>query len=324
MTPLVILVGFLGAGKTTYLRHLLPKLSELGLDPFVIINDYENARVDAELLNGLVAFIQPISGSCVCCGSREELIDALAGFDHQKNRVLIVETNGTTDSEDLIEMLSLNSSLRQFTLPIQVSVIDAKRWQKRFWHNSLELDQARTANFIYLSKQEEIESRRMIQVTDSFAKHSITGALKSPAEFAAELLILTRSVNQTPLRPFEEHSANCSCGHHHEADHHEHDHNHEHHHFASSQLRLPPLLDKQKLESFLATLGEEVIRAKGIVRFSETPNEYHVFQKTDRGSVQFLPIGVPRIEPETVAVFIGPHIDEAHLKANAAKHLSSQ
>ncbi len=48
MTPLVLLVGFLGAGKTTYLRALIPALTAEGLQPHVIINDYQNARVDAE------------------------------------------------------------------------------------------------------------------------------------------------------------------------------------------------------------------------------------------------------------------------------------
>ena len=38
------------------------------------------AKVDAELLRGLVASVLPISGSCVCCGSREELLGALENF----------------------------------------------------------------------------------------------------------------------------------------------------------------------------------------------------------------------------------------------------
>ena len=62
---------------------------------------------------------------------------------------MLVETNGTTDSEMLIETLSLERSLRHFSLPIQISVIDAQRWQKRFWHNALEREQARTASQVF-------------------------------------------------------------------------------------------------------------------------------------------------------------------------------
>ena len=59
MPPLILIVGFLGSGKTTYLRRLLPELRGRGIDPHVIINDYQNARVDAELLRELAVSIVP-------------------------------------------------------------------------------------------------------------------------------------------------------------------------------------------------------------------------------------------------------------------------
>jgi len=44
MPPLIVLVGFLGSGKTAFLRRLLPKPRGHGSDPHVIINDYQNVR----------------------------------------------------------------------------------------------------------------------------------------------------------------------------------------------------------------------------------------------------------------------------------------
>ena len=46
-TPVGIITGFLGAGKTSLLRELLPRLEESGITPRVIINDHQHARVDA-------------------------------------------------------------------------------------------------------------------------------------------------------------------------------------------------------------------------------------------------------------------------------------
>ncbi len=43
MTPLVVIVGFLGSGKTTFLKSLLPELKSQRVAPRVIINDYQNA-----------------------------------------------------------------------------------------------------------------------------------------------------------------------------------------------------------------------------------------------------------------------------------------
>jgi G3E family GTPase len=77
MTPLVLITGFLGSGKTTRLRELLPHLIEAGVRPHVILNDYANADVDSATLRDLVPDITPITGSCVCCDSRDELFDVL-------------------------------------------------------------------------------------------------------------------------------------------------------------------------------------------------------------------------------------------------------
>ena len=194
MTPLILLVGFLGAGKTTYLMRLLPQLSQLGIEAHIIINDYQNASVDAELLQKLTEVIVPISGSCVCCGSRDKLLSALEEFDHRPGRVVIIETNGTTDSEELIELLSLAPELEQFAPPTQVSVIDGKRWQKRFWHNGLELDQAKTANHLFVSRTDEIDDTRLRKVNESLRHHGLPENRLDSSQMASLLGKLTNEL----------------------------------------------------------------------------------------------------------------------------------
>lgn len=324
MTPLVLLVGFLGSGKTTYLRRLLPALQSNGLDPHVVINDYQNARVDAALLQGLVESVVPISGSCVCCGSREELLAALEKFDHAPNRVLVIETNGTTDSEELIELLSLEPALNGFTLPIQLSLIDGKRWQKRFWHNALELEQTRTANYLFVSRADEIDETRAAALAKSFEKHGIAGDRATPEEFARELAGIGGEAGKFATRDIIAHPCDCGHDHHHDDhEHHHHDHAHETHHFASLQIDLPEIVTRSSLERFLAALPEEVIRAKGLVRLAESPDEYHVFQKVER-SVQLLPIGSNSRFDHAVSVLIGPHIPEENVRASVAELFAAQ
>jgi G3E family GTPase len=118
MTPFVLLAGILGSGKTTFLKVLLPLPKEQGVVPWVIINDHQNAEVNAEQLAALVDRVEAISGSCVCCSSRDDLVKALEAFEHGESRVVILETNGTTDSEELIEMSSVDSGLHKFSLTL--------------------------------------------------------------------------------------------------------------------------------------------------------------------------------------------------------------
>ena len=130
--PLVLLAGFLGAGKTSFLRDLLPRLTAAGLVPQVLVNDYRNAAVDARTLQGLARAVLPISGTCVCCDSRDELLNTLATLTLPPRSVILLEANGTADTESLIELLSTDRQARRCTLPIQVGVADARRWQKRY------------------------------------------------------------------------------------------------------------------------------------------------------------------------------------------------
>jgi len=325
MTPLVLIVGFLGSGKTTFLKNLLPQLSGAGLRPKVIINDYQNAQVDAEQLSAFVDEISAISGDCVCCGSKDELLDALRQFDHAPGRVAVVETNGTTDSENLIEMLSLEPDLGKFSLPMQVSVIDGQRWQKRFWHNALEREQARTASHLFISRLDTIPAARAADVEGSLAKHHIRGQRTTPEAFAHELADVAREMESQEERG----GGHCEhCGHHREGEHHHHHdqdehhhhaHQHGEHHFASLEFPLPAEVDRKAFETMLKNLPEEVIRAKGIVRFMDAPQEYFIFQKVDRfDTPQFFPAGAtPRVSTPLV-LFIGPSLPEESLRSDLA------
>lgn len=332
MTPLVAIVGFLGSGKTTFLKNVLPALKARGVHPYVIINDYQNAKIDAEQLAALTEEVRAISGDCVCCGSRDELLENLAKFEHKPGQVVLLETNGTTDSDQLIELLSLDGSLKSFSLPLQVSLIDAKRWQKRFWHNALEREQARTASHIIISRLDTESEKRVAEVEASLAHHHVRGQRTTVEKLADELAELTKELAAQPSREIK---APCGCGHdHHDHDHHhhhhdeeEHDHGHHHHHdhdhghrhhFASMEVGLPDSVSKAAFQKFLKDLPETVIRAKGIVRFAEEPNETYIFQKVDRSDApQYFPMGAKAGDKVPLALFIGPELPEAELRESA-------
>ncbi len=311
MTPLILLVGFLGAGKTTYLRRLLPEMSAAGLDPHVVINDYQNAKVDAELLRELTQSIVPISGSCVCCGSRDELLETLTRFEPASGRVLVIETNGTTDAEELVEWLSLEPALAEFTLPIQLSVIDGKRWQKRFWHNALEAEQVRTAGFVFVSRREEIDEKRAEKVDAALRERCPGARAADPAQLAAEVAAIEREVRSSDRRAVAKWRVVAeSKGDGHGA-----------HHFASLQVELPRIVERRALREFLDGLPREVIRVKGLARLADSPEEFHVFQRVEDGAVQWLPIGRESRVELPVAVLIGSGIDAAPI-FEGAKALS--
>jgi G3E family GTPase len=316
MTPLIVIVGFLGAGKTTFLQKLVPALGAEGLSPSLLINDYQNARIDAERFRGVIDEVTTLNGDCVCCGSRDELLAALEQFEHRSGRVLLLETNGTTDSEQLLETLAFNKDLKRFTPPIQLSIIDGQRWQRRFWHNAVEREQVGTATHLFISRTDIIAPERLASVEKSLDALGIHAPVTDPASFAREIASLPELPESS--RSHKPHSHGHETEHRHSKG--EHHHHHAKHHFASCEIPLPAFVFKRAFEDLLNALPKEVLRAKGLVVFREDPGEFQIFQKVGHdGPVHFFPIGHHPLIQEPVALFIGPQLPVEFLKAQISQ-----
>ena len=93
MEAIITIVGFLGAGKTTVLKYLLEHYSNEGWRPFVILNDYENATMDAQQLTNKIGLnsIKPLSGSCICCSGIMELRNTVNRIPERKEYNMLYE-----------------------------------------------------------------------------------------------------------------------------------------------------------------------------------------------------------------------------------------
>ena len=70
-----ILTGFLGAGKTTVLNHLLTQ--ELGRGAAVIVNEFGEVSIDAQLVVGVEENVVEINNGCICCTVRADLVSTI-------------------------------------------------------------------------------------------------------------------------------------------------------------------------------------------------------------------------------------------------------
>ena len=188
--PLVLFTGILGAGKTTFLRTLLPVLNRLGIPARVVINDYHNAAVDAATLAHLTDEVTAVSGSCVCCDSRDELFDALAKAAGRTGEVLLVETNGTTDTLDLLAKFADDGRTRGLCL-LQVSLVDCERWQTDHWQQELEASQLQTASHVVFSRAKRGSQRRREAVASAVRVLNGRAAGTSPKRLADPLRLLS-------------------------------------------------------------------------------------------------------------------------------------
>ena len=122
--PVILLTGYLGAGKTSLLNHLLRHPdARIG----VIVNDFGDLNIDAGLVVGQVDEPLSISGGCVCCLTDDsELEDALVAMTNPKLRLdaIIVEASGFAEPLTLARMITRMGHHR-FHLGGVIDVVDA-------------------------------------------------------------------------------------------------------------------------------------------------------------------------------------------------------
>ena len=313
MTPLILIAGFLGAGKTTLLRALLPGLRAAGLRPHVILNDYQNARVDAASLRLEPELVHPIAGSCICCGSQAELMRELERAPLGPDSVMLLEANGTADTTELVEILTADRRASRYTPPVQVTVVDAARWQRRHRSDWLERVQVQSARHLHLTRLDGVSPQRLEHVMRSLSELAPGGRLTGPAGLVDAIRELHSSADSLPPRRFSD----CGSG---EsgptrsapgaprgtgAE-------HLRHHFSSMEIPIPEPVEEHRLRRVLESLPEEVLRVKGIAHI--VGRELPVYlQRTDRAdSVHRFPIR-PEGDFDLVAILIGVRLDHAAL-----------
>jgi G3E family GTPase len=93
-TPVTVAGGYLGAGKTTLVNHLLRHAQ--GMRLAVLVNDFGDLAIDADLIEAQSGDVVSIAGGCVCCSFGSDLIGTLmtlAGREPAPDQFLI-ETSG--------------------------------------------------------------------------------------------------------------------------------------------------------------------------------------------------------------------------------------
>ncbi len=125
-TPVHVVGGFLGTGKTTVLLAELARRE--GVERCaVVVNDFGQAAIDATLLGGGVQ-VTNIPGGCVCCTAPEGLGAAVrAILDELKPDRIFVEPSGLGRPRDVVDMLARGEVAARIALGPTVVLVDPTR-----------------------------------------------------------------------------------------------------------------------------------------------------------------------------------------------------
>ena len=121
-TPVTILGGYLGSGKTTLVNQLLRQAA--GVKLAILVNDFGDLAIDADLVEAEEGDVISLSGGCVCCSYGNDLTSALVNLQQQGSQAdhIVIEASGVALPGSIGGIVSL---LRGLMLEGIVVMVDA-------------------------------------------------------------------------------------------------------------------------------------------------------------------------------------------------------
>jgi G3E family GTPase len=149
--PILLVAGFLGAGKTTVVNHLLAHAE--GRRIAAVVNDFGATNIDAELIAGASDGVVSLSNGCICCSLEGDLIRTLAALLRRNPRpeFIVIETSGVADPSDIVRNLMDPMIWREAPLETVLCVVAATT-PEAMLVDPLLRSQLRTADVVALSK----------------------------------------------------------------------------------------------------------------------------------------------------------------------------
>ncbi|MCJ9706852.1 GTP-binding protein, partial [Bradyrhizobium sp. SHOUNA76] len=149
--PILLVTGFLGAGKTTVVNHLLAHAE--GRRIAAVVNDFGAINIDAELIAGASDGVVSLANGCICCSLEGDLLRTLSTLLRRdpKPEYIVIETSGVADPADIVRNLMDPVILREAPLETVLCVMDAATPPSAL-DDALQRSQLRVADIVALSK----------------------------------------------------------------------------------------------------------------------------------------------------------------------------
>jgi G3E family GTPase len=124
--PVILVTGFLGAGKTTLINRLLTAAG--GRRLAAVVNDFGAINIDAELIAGAADGVVSLANGCICCSLQGDLLRTLGALIRRDPRPegIVIETSGVSDPAEIVESLLDPVIWREAALETVIALADAR------------------------------------------------------------------------------------------------------------------------------------------------------------------------------------------------------
>ncbi|GAA4499212.1 cobalamin biosynthesis protein CobW [Gluconacetobacter tumulicola] len=342
--PVTIVTGFLGAGKTTLIRHLMT--NPQGRRLAVLVNEFGTLGVDGDILkscadeNCPAENILELANGCICCTVADDFIPAverLMALPQRPDHILI-ETSGLALPKPLLKAFDWPSIRSRITVDGVIALADAEAVAEgrfapdpvavdaqRLADDSLDHDtplaevfedQLSCADIVLLSKADLVDEACLDR-----ARAAIAGIAPRPLPILPmrDGLIDPQVILGVGAAAEDDLGARPS--------HHDGHDDHEHEDFDSVVIDLPEIAEPEALAEAVRTLAREqhILRVKGYVAISGKPMRMLLQAVGERVRAQYdRPWGTQARQTRLVVIAEHDHVDAGAIHAVLAGQAARQ
>lgn len=203
-----VISGFLGAGKTTFLKKILPYIDG---KIAIIENEFGDAGLDGELINSEIPIpVREIYSGCICCSLAKDLKSSIAELisEYKPNHIFI-EPSGVASLSDVLKICNQIPLPEEFSLKINhiASIVDASAFEDALdSFGTFYLDQIKNAKTLFLSHIKDMPSSKIEAILASLKSYNSNALifkddwLELESEEIIELLNLSNTF-KSPANP---------------------------------------------------------------------------------------------------------------------------
>lgn len=307
IVPITLLTGYLGAGKTTLINHVLN--NQEGFKVAVIVNDIGEVNIDADLIGkgGIVkekdSSLVPLSNGCICCTLKVDLMQQIVDLIKTgKFDYILIEASGVCEPLPIAQTITvLSEQTADYGLPKicrldnVVTVVDALRLRDEFdcGDNLVkeEIDEEDIENL--LIQQIEFCNKIILNKVDDLSEEELNKvkAIIKKLQPKAEIIetnygkVDVNKILNTNSFDFEEASMSAGWIEELNRDDNEEDEiegeTEEYGIGTFAYYRRAPF-DKEKFDKFATNLPSNIIRCKGVLWFEDEPESSYVFEQSGK------------------------------------------
>ena len=304
-TPILLISGYLGSGKTTLINRLLSE--PRGRRLAAVVNDFGAINIDAALLASVSDDVISLKNGCVCCSLLGDLLQTLSAILRRDPPPdgIVIETSGLSNPAEIVRTLLDPVIWKEAALETVICVADARALvdQPGQADDSLWLSQLAAADFVALSKTDLVSAAERDRVRATIRRRKADHMIHEMIDgrLPPELLFATEVVRSPPAAGTA-HAIESNA-------------------FDTVAWRSDVPLMMAKFQAAIGQHASVLLRAKGFVTFAERPNDPMLFQLVgSRATIGRAPAGAVKGQA-TQLVFIAKSgtLDVAGLTASLAR-----